>query len=205
MQGARIDEPLALNTSAGTSSSRRTASVRSRLSGSAGLTDTYTYKPFGITTATGTSTDRFRYTGRDWDQETGLSYYRARYYDPTTGRFISEDPLGFTAGTNFYKYTDNDPVVFTDPTGKDTYVCQLPSTHSESFAGKSGLLHVSLRRCSRIREYLCVRDGKKMVAAVGKIKQVIGMVDPGNHRMIPRWRGAAAVPLLTTSNVSIIA
>jgi len=55
----------------------------------------YTYKPFGITTATGTNPNRFRFTGRKWDQETGLYYYRARYYDATVGRFVSEDPLGF--------------------------------------------------------------------------------------------------------------
>jgi len=45
------------------------------------------------------------------------SYYRARYYDPTTGRFLSEDPLGFDGGGNFYRYTYNTPVTLTDPTG----------------------------------------------------------------------------------------
>ncbi len=155
VQGAGIDEPLALNTSAGTEffEADGLGSITS-LSGSAGLTDTYTYKPFGITTATGTSTNRFRYTGRDWDQETGLYYYRARYYDPTTGRFISEDPLGFTAGTNFYQYADNDPVVFTDPTGKDTYVCTAPLHALGKFWGNLRLLHVSLRRCSHISRVL---------------------------------------------------
>jgi RHS repeat-associated protein len=53
------------------------------------------------------------------DGETGLYYYRARYYDPTMGRFISEDPLGFGAGdTNLYRYVGNSSTMATDPTGE---------------------------------------------------------------------------------------
>lgn len=48
---------------------------------------------------------------------TGLYYYRARYYDPKIGRFISEDPIKFEAGPNFYTYVDNNPTNYTDPTG----------------------------------------------------------------------------------------
>lgn len=49
--------------------------------------------------------------------QTSLYYYRARYYDPSTGRFISEDPLGFLAGRNFYPYVANSPLNFTDQLG----------------------------------------------------------------------------------------
>jgi RHS repeat-associated protein len=45
------------------------------------------------------------------------SYYRARYYDPSAGRFISEDPIGFDGGENFYAYTSNSPVDLKDPFG----------------------------------------------------------------------------------------
>jgi RHS repeat-associated protein len=118
-QGSGIDEPLASLTGAGTAffEADGLGSITS-LSGPSGLTDTDTYKPFGITTATGTNPNRFRYTGREWDSETGLYYYRARYYDPQIGRFISEDPLGFAgSGTDFCKYVLNDPTSLTDPTG----------------------------------------------------------------------------------------
>jgi len=48
----------------------------------------------------------------------GLYYYRARYYDPSIGRFISSDPIEFQAGDfNFYRYVGNDPVNFVDPSG----------------------------------------------------------------------------------------
>lgn len=45
------------------------------------------------------------------------AYYRARYYDPTIGRFISEDPIGFSGGVNFYRYVGNNPILLIDPYG----------------------------------------------------------------------------------------
>ena len=60
----------------------------------------------------------FTYTGREFDAESGLYYYRARYYDPATGRFLSEDPLNFAAGdSNLYRYVFSNPVNLTDPSG----------------------------------------------------------------------------------------
>jgi RHS repeat-associated protein len=50
------------------------------------------------------------FTGREYDPETGLYYYRARYYDPKIGRFVSQDPIGFLGGNNFYAYVENNPV-----------------------------------------------------------------------------------------------
>jgi RHS repeat-associated protein len=47
----------------------------------------------------------------------GRSYYRARYYDATDGRFLSEDPIAFTGGTNFYRYSSNNPINLIDPFG----------------------------------------------------------------------------------------
>jgi RHS repeat-associated protein len=61
---------------------------------------------------------RYGYTGRERDEETGLNYNRARYYDPTNGRFISEDPIEFRAGDiNLYRYILNNLVNFIDPSG----------------------------------------------------------------------------------------
>jgi len=50
------------------------------------------------------------------------SYYRARYYDSSVGRFMSEDPSAFTDGIDFYVYVRNNPVLYFDPTGLTTYV-----------------------------------------------------------------------------------
>lgn len=59
----------------------------------------------------------FRYTARESETETGLYYYRARYYEPIVGRFLSEDPITFKGGIDFYAYVDNDVTKFRDPLG----------------------------------------------------------------------------------------
>jgi len=60
------------------------------------------------------------YTGREPDSATGLIYYRARWYDPTLGRFISEDPMGFSAGdANLSRYVGNSTTNAIDPSGLD--------------------------------------------------------------------------------------
>ena len=60
--------------------------------------------------------NRTEYTGREND-ETGLYFYRARYFDPVLKRFVSEDPIGTEGGLNLYTYVEGNPVSFTDPEG----------------------------------------------------------------------------------------
>ena len=60
----------------------------------------------------------FTFTGREYDKETGLYYYRARYYDAKVGRFVSKDPIGLAGGDiNLYSYVGNNPVRYVDPLG----------------------------------------------------------------------------------------
>ncbi|MGE5052921.1 MAG: RHS repeat-associated core domain-containing protein [Acidobacteriota bacterium] len=116
----RVDEPLT-ELRVGTTSyylQDGLGSVTSLSNGSGALANTYTFDSYGkLTASTGTLTNPFQYTGRESDQETGLYYYRARYYDSNVGRFISEDPIGLQGGPNFYAYVGNDPVDFNDPRG----------------------------------------------------------------------------------------
>ncbi|WP_419176766.1 RHS repeat-associated core domain-containing protein [Desulfosediminicola sp.] len=82
------------------------------------ITSSYSYDSFGnLVSSTGTTNNTHLFSGRELDSETGHYYYRARYYDPSTGRFISEDPIGFSGGSNFYTYVHNNPVNFIDPLG----------------------------------------------------------------------------------------
>jgi len=81
----------------------------------------YAYDPFGNETTAQTSyaatwDNPFRYCGEYWDEETQTYYLRARQYDPTTGRFLSEDPV--QDGLNWYIYCYNDPVQYWDPNGE---------------------------------------------------------------------------------------
>jgi|GEM_PF-1834288 len=81
----------------------------------------YNYSPFGQTEVIGTDStglsQPFRYTGREWDGDTGLYFYRARYYSPEMARFISEDPIGLAGGINQYAYVGNAPLDFVDAFG----------------------------------------------------------------------------------------
>lgn len=93
-------------------------SVTSLSNAAGSLAQTYTFDSFGkLTASSGSLTNPFQYTGREFDQETSLYFYRTRYYDPAAGRFISEDPIGFKGGIDFYTYVTNRPVNLTDPTG----------------------------------------------------------------------------------------
>ena len=61
----------------------------------------------------------YAFTGRELDPETGLYFYRARYYDPNLGRFLSEDPIeGNSERLNLYQYVENNPLNSIDPTGE---------------------------------------------------------------------------------------
>jgi RHS repeat-associated protein len=89
------------------------------LTGTSGSIQTqYTYSPFGNPSSSGSSSSNpYQFTGRENDG-TGLDYYRARYYSPTTQRFISEDPLEFAGGDlDLYSYVQNSPQTLEDPTG----------------------------------------------------------------------------------------
>jgi RHS repeat-associated protein len=125
-----IDEPLAEMVSGARSYYEQDGlgSITSLSNSSGAPANTYTYDSYGnLTASTGTLTNPFRYTGREYDSETGLLYYRARYYDPNGGRLISVDPIGFEGGINFYPYALNSPVNFRDPMGQSAGAIAIPA------------------------------------------------------------------------------
>ena len=149
-----IDEPLSELRSGATSYYEQDGlgSVSS-LSNSAGaVANSYTYDSFGkLISSSGTLTNPFQYAGREFDSETGLLFNRARYFDPSAGRFLSQDPIQFRGGVNLYAYTRNNPVLLVDPFGyqgcsaaqwaQSPGACAGPQDPNSPYQGSDGLWH----------------------------------------------------------------
>ena len=74
--------------------------------------------PFGEPLSiTGSVVNNLRFPGQYYDAETGKHYNGNRYYDPTTGRYLEIDPIGFEGGINHFVYADSNPITFIDPYG----------------------------------------------------------------------------------------
>ena len=153
-QGAGIDEPLAMTATGRTyfSHADGLGSITSLTGGSGQLANSYVYDSFGnLTASTGTITNPFQYTGREFDSETGLYYYRARHYDLSIGRFLSEDPIRFAGSSSFYLYTQNRPVNATDPTGLKILLCSRAGFQNLGGIGNHAYLYDTRngRNCGR--------------------------------------------------------
>jgi len=81
------------------------------------------------------------WSGTNFTNLTSLYYYRARYYDPNIGRFISEDPIRFAGSSVFYVYTLNRPIIAKDPSGLKILICSRPA---ENGVGNHAFLYSTL-------------------------------------------------------------
>jgi RHS repeat-associated protein len=141
-QTIEVDEPLAMLRSGTTSyyDADGLGSITSLSNGAGALAQTYAFDSFGKQTASsGSLANPFQYTSREFDGETNLLYFRARYYDPQTGRFISEDPIRFDSGQNdFFVYVGNHSTDLVDPSGL-LQVCCRPAHNgpAEKYAEKT--------------------------------------------------------------------
>ena len=117
IQGPAIDEPMAKEELVTSYYHADGLGSIVKLTDPAGsVVHSYRYDAWG-NIEVGSATSGYAYTGREWDSETGLYFYRARYYDPVAGRFISEDPIGSSGGVNLYDYVSGGPVTRVDPFG----------------------------------------------------------------------------------------
>jgi RHS repeat-associated protein len=122
LYGTTVDQVLADETPTGMvwALADRLGTVTDLVDNSGSVVNHITYDSFGKVQSQSNAGVGFRYgyTGREQDAETGLDYYRARYYDSASGRFISEDPIGFGAGdSNLTRYVGNSPANWVDPSG----------------------------------------------------------------------------------------
>ena len=124
--GNVVDQVLARDDASGASAdvqwflTDQLGSVRDVVDNSGVVRNHIVYDTFGnVTSQTDAAfASRYLFTGREFDEEIGLYYYRARFYDSHTGRFISKDPLRLRAGDpNFYRYVGNAATMYIDPSG----------------------------------------------------------------------------------------
>jgi RHS repeat-associated protein len=119
--GPGVDEPLAMSRGGSNFFYHQDGlgTVTDLTDGSGTTAQSYAYDAYGnIVQQTGTVENPYTYTGREFDAETGLYYYRARYYDPRIGRFLQEDPIGFDGGDlNLFAYVGNNVPNERDPKG----------------------------------------------------------------------------------------
>jgi RHS repeat-associated protein len=118
VNGPAIDEAMSIESGAFASYMHADGlrSVIKVTDGSGAITEERQYDVWGML-QTQPLLGNVAFTGRDWDQEAGLYYFRARYYDPKLGRFIAEDPSRLGPTISLYQYADGNPVEFIDPYG----------------------------------------------------------------------------------------
>ncbi|TWT84398.1 tRNA nuclease WapA precursor [Planctomycetes bacterium CA13] len=127
--GSYIDEPVIRGGTGGLRYYHRNQqySIIALTDGGGLIKERYAYDAYGTPTildsslsalATSLSSNRYTYTGREWDEALGLYHYRARMYDSASGRFCSRDPIGYEGSKwNLYEYVESRPVSNTDPSG----------------------------------------------------------------------------------------
>jgi RHS repeat-associated protein len=122
--GPCIDEPICMIESSGTYAGTQyyhydaLGSVVAMTDPNGDVVQLYEYSVYGQVAASDANhPNRFMFTGREFDKDTGLYYYRARYYNPEIGRFLQTDPIGYGDGMNPYRYCGNGPLKWRDPLG----------------------------------------------------------------------------------------
>jgi RHS repeat-associated protein len=124
VHGPCVDEPICMIEASGTYAGTHyyhydaLGSCVAMTNSAGNVTQLYEYSVYGQVAASDADhPNRFMFTGREFDKDTGLYYYRARYYHPEIGRFLQTDPIGYGDGMNWYGYCANGPLNAIDPTG----------------------------------------------------------------------------------------
>lgn len=122
LHGPQVDQVLAQEDGNDTQwlLSDHLGSIKDLVDDSGNLANHRTFDSYGnLIDETDSNFDsRYAFTGREFDEETGLHYYRARYYNGELGQFISQDPIGFESeDVNLSRYVNNNPLTTRDPSG----------------------------------------------------------------------------------------
>jgi RHS repeat-associated protein len=203
VHGDKIDQLLARIDNAGNAYwtlTDRQGSVRDVIDNTGAVKDALNYDAFGNIIGESNSTYRgsYAWTGRELDVETDLQYNRARWYDPATARWMSQDPLGFNAGdSNLYRYVNNQPANAMDPSGLNFIIVGGRQVGSSNRKIKLPVGHLSLAyyvlpcdvKDPAVGQKLTSRDLQRYRSAAVFVESVELLVDTGwaawTRRLIP--------------------
>jgi RHS repeat-associated protein len=180
LTGLQLDEVLARYAGTGNKSLLTDAlgSVIAQANDQQGIQNFYAYTPYGEAQALGPDDNNpIQYTARENDQ-TGLYFYRARYYDPVLKRFISEDPIGLNGGLNVYRYVRNSPLRFIDPLGLTTFSVGIEGSFQQTAAGASQSYSLGFSTSGQVcvQTTTCGRLGPGEAAGT----TIVGSIGKGN-------------------------
>jgi RHS repeat-associated protein len=150
------------------------------------------YHPYGTTAyragtgAAKVSLKRYKYTGKERDEETGLYYHGARYYAPWLGRWTAADPIGMRGGLDLYAYVMNNPIRLIDPRGTD----DKPAADQEKITGVD-IVSVILfgQTPSQFWEGYKARASRIFLDPVKTIYLPGGMIDKAAQKAVDRASG----------------
>jgi RHS repeat-associated protein len=192
--------------------------VTAAVSTTPAVAERYDYTPYGslkfldssfaaLTTQASTIGNAYSYTGRRFDQATGMYYYRHRNYDPDLGNFVSRDPIGYEGGDNLYEYANSNGLSQTDPDGRNPLiaggrwvlvkVCQRVVVPAGKYcANKAGQACKWVWR--KIRAPSCAELSAAKIAACNAAKAANGCGNPPHYNGLTPGECAILAALWST-------
>lgn len=146
------------------------------------------YSPYGETTFGGYARKRYRYTGRERDEESGLAHHGARYYAPWLGRWISCDPAGHVDGATLYAYVRGNPMRLVDATG----LAAASAGHTVGLLGDPHLTHVTQLWEKAINKVMKTTNAEEGLAKFrGMVQEAFLEHGMGSNRAVGTARNVA--------------
>jgi len=151
------------------------------------------YKPFGDSIEL--ARDEVGYTGHKFDTDLNLSYMQARYYDPVIGRFMSNDPVGFSNVYNFnrYSYANNNPFKYVDPDGETSWPVNKNKNGQVVLTSGFGKRNTGIKGAStnhNAQDFRARKGAEILAPQDGKVSKILSGSKGGNAILVSNDDGS---------------
>ncbi len=139
------------------------------------VVESYFYDAYGVPRTFSIVGNPYMFTGREYESSHNHYYYRARYFDPTIGKFLTEDPIGLRDGVNLTTYVNNNPIIYNDPLGNWAFLAPLGQAAIRCVYSPLCQRTVTVLATSTIEKF----SGSKIPASVVSFPEKFGqLADP---------------------------